>query len=178
MGWSQVLCNPEFGWLTDETGAGFLWSGGNSREGKLTPWANDPLAVGGLEDILVSLNGQDFSVFAAGDGLPCAVTYGPGFARWEKKLGEATKTGGHCPPLLVAEGFVPLEENRRILRFTLTGAAGRISYRLGEEEPISAALPDGRPVSLVTKEKEGRACSRFFREDFAQEEEKTVLWWL
>ena len=177
VGWSQVLCNPEFGWLTDETGAGFLWSGGNSREGKLTPWANDPLAVGGLEDILVNLNGQDFSVFAAGDGLPCAVTYGPGFARWEKKLGEASKTGGQCPPLLVAEGFVPLEENRRILRFTLTGGAGRISYRLGEEEPISAALPDGRPVSLVTKEKEGRARSRFFREDFAQEEEKTVLWW-
>ena len=99
MGWSQVLCNPNFGWLTDETGAGFLWSGGNAREGRLSPWGNDTLAVGGQETIMVNLNGQDIPVFAAGDGCPCAVTYGPGFARWEKKLGEATKTGGHCPPL-------------------------------------------------------------------------------
>ena len=177
VGWSQVLCNPNFGWLTDETGAGFLWTGGNSREGKLTSWVNDPLTVDGQEIITVNLNGQDFHVFAAGDGLPCTVTYGPGFARWEKKLGETSKTGGQCPPLLVVEGFVPVEENRRILRFTLTGTSGRVIYRFGEGEPISAALNDGQSMSLVTKEKAGRPCSRFFREDFRAEEERTLAWW-
>ncbi len=177
VGWSQVLCNPEFGWLTDETGSGFLWTGGNAREGRLSPWGNDPLAVGGQETITVNLNGRAVPVFAAGDGLPCTVTYGPGFARWEKNLGETSKTGGQCPPLLVVEGFVPVEENRRILRFTLTGTSGRVIYRFGEGEPLSAALNDGQSMSLVTKEKAGRPCSRFFREDFRAEEERTLAWW-
>ncbi len=168
VGWSQVLCDPEFGWLTDETGAGLLWSGGNAREGRLTPWANDPLAVGGQETVTVSLNGVSHSVFASGDGLPCTVTYGPGFARWEKEL-----PGGK----LITEGFVPLEENRRVLRFTLAGGSGRVAYRLGEGEPISAALPDGQPVALVTKEREGRPCSRLFREAFWEEEARTLAWW-
>ncbi len=177
VGWSQVLCNPEFGWLTDETGGGFLWFGGNAREGKLTPWANDPLAVGGQEKIMVNLNGRDIPVFAAGDGCPCTVTYRPGLARWEKRLEETSKTGGQYPPLLVVEGFVPMDENRRILRFTLTGASGRLVYRLGEGEPLSTALNDGQPISLVTKEKAGRPCSRFFREDFLAEQERTLAWW-
>lgn len=168
VGWSQVLCNSKFGWLTDETGAGFLWTGGNSREGRLTPWANDPLAVGGQEIIMVNLEGRDFSVFAAGDGLPCTVTYGPGYARWEKELPGAS---------LTAEGFVPIDGDRRILRFTLAGTSGRVVCRLGEEEPVSAALNEGQPVCLVTKEKGGRPCSRFFREDFLAEEERTLAWW-
>ena len=166
VGWSQVLCNPEFGWLTDETGAGLLWSGGNAREGKLTPWANDPLAVGGQEAVMVNLDGGIYSVFAAGDGLACTVTYGPGFARWEKELPGAR---------LTAEGFVPLEENRRVLRFTLTGGSGRLTYRLGEGEPISAALANGQRVCLVTKESGGGLSSRFLREDFPPEE--TLSWW-
>ena len=168
VGWSHVLCNSDFGWLTDETGAGFLWAGGNSREGKLTPWVNDPLAVGGQEKIMVNLNGQDFSVFAAGDGLPCTVTYRPGLARWEKKLPGAS---------LTAEGFVPVDDGRRVLRLTLRGESGRMTYRLGEGEPISTALNDGRPVCLVTKEKGGAPCSRFFREDFLAEQERTLAWW-
>ncbi len=177
VGWNHVLCNPEFGWLTDETGAGLLWAGGNAREGKLIAWANDPLAVGGQEKILISLNGQEYSVFAAGDGLPCAVTYGPGFARWEKKLGEDSKAGGHRAPLLAVEGFVPVDGNRRILRFTLAGASGRAIYRLGEGEEISVALDEGQPVCLVTQKKGEKPCSRFFREDFQKEQARTLAWW-
>ena len=168
VGWSQVLCNPSFGWLTDETGAGFLWFGGNSREGRLTPWDNDPLAIGGQEKIMVNLNGTEYSVFAAGDGLPCTVTYRPGLARWEKELPGAG---------LTVEGFVPADDDRRILRFTLAGASGRLIYRLGEGEPISSALSGGQPVCMVTKEREGKPCSRFFRGDFSAEQERTVAWW-
>ena len=168
VGWSQVLCNPDFGWLTDETGAGFLWAGGNSRENKLTRWENDALAVGGQEKITVNLNGEEFSVFADGDGLSCTVTFRPGFAKWEKALPGAR---------LTAEGFVPLGEARRILRFTLTGAAGRLVYRLEEGEPVSFALAEGQSATLVTKEKGGRPCSRFFREGFRREQEETLVWW-
>ncbi len=168
VGWSQILCNPDFGWLTDETGAGLLWAGGNAREGRLTSWANDPLAVGGQEKIVLHYNGAEYPVFAAGDGCPCSVTYGPGFARWDKELPGAR---------LITEGFVPMGENRRILRFILDGGSGRVHYCLGEGEPASAALTEGQPVALVTKEKEGRTCSRFFREAFRTEQEETLAWW-
>lgn len=38
--WTNVLANENFGTLCSETGAGNTWSG-NSREHRLTPWAND-----------------------------------------------------------------------------------------------------------------------------------------
>ncbi|HMO02821.1 MAG TPA: glucoamylase family protein [Oligoflexia bacterium] len=40
--WSNVVAEPEFGFLVTESGGGFTW-GINSREGRLTPWSNDPL---------------------------------------------------------------------------------------------------------------------------------------
>ncbi len=38
--WINVLANERFGCLVSETGAGYTWHG-NSREHRLTPWAND-----------------------------------------------------------------------------------------------------------------------------------------
>jgi len=40
--WINVIANETFGFLMSETGAGMTWNG-NSREHRLTPWANDPL---------------------------------------------------------------------------------------------------------------------------------------
>ncbi len=40
--WINVVANPQFGFLTSETGAGYTWSQ-NSRENRLTPWYNDPM---------------------------------------------------------------------------------------------------------------------------------------
>jgi cyclic beta-1,2-glucan synthetase len=40
--WSNVLANPEFGCLVTESGGGYTWAA-NSREFKLTTWANDAL---------------------------------------------------------------------------------------------------------------------------------------
>lgn len=82
---------------------------------------------------MVSLEEKEWSVFADGDGCPCTVTYGPGFARWEKQMG----TGR-----LVTEAFVPLIGTKRILTFTLAGTSGTLSYRMGEGEPHG---PPSRP---------------------------------
>jgi cyclic beta-1,2-glucan synthetase len=41
--WSNVLANPEFGTMVSASGSGFTWAG-NSRENRLTPFANDPIA--------------------------------------------------------------------------------------------------------------------------------------
>jgi cyclic beta-1,2-glucan synthetase len=41
--WSNVLANPDFGTIVSSCGAAFTWAG-NSRENRLTPFANDPLS--------------------------------------------------------------------------------------------------------------------------------------
>jgi cyclic beta-1,2-glucan synthetase len=40
--WSNVLANPGFGSIVSSSGAAYTWAG-NSRENRLTPFANDPL---------------------------------------------------------------------------------------------------------------------------------------
>ncbi len=41
--WSNVIANEQAGFLVTESGAGYTWSE-NSRENRLTPWSNDPVA--------------------------------------------------------------------------------------------------------------------------------------
>jgi cyclic beta-1,2-glucan synthetase len=40
--WSNIIANPDFGFLVTESGSGYTWCK-NSRENKLTPWSNDPI---------------------------------------------------------------------------------------------------------------------------------------
>jgi cyclic beta-1,2-glucan synthetase len=46
--WVNVIANPGFGFLVSEGGASCTWAGangvGNSGEGRLTPWHNDPVS--------------------------------------------------------------------------------------------------------------------------------------
>ena len=47
--WSNILANPEFGTLVTAAGSAHTWAG-NSRENRLTPFANDAVSdldVGG-----------------------------------------------------------------------------------------------------------------------------------
>ncbi len=168
VGWSQVLCNENFGWITDETGDGFLWDGGNSREHRLSPWANDPLAVGGPEKIVVSLNGREYSIFADGDGHPCSVTYRPGLAQWEKRIG---------PVLLTTQGFVPWDRDCRVLRVTLSGGSGVLSCRLDGREEAARPIGDGQTLALVTQGQGGRPVYHFEEGEFLPEQEETVERW-
>ena len=41
--WSNVLANAEFGTMVSASGSAFTWAG-NSRENRLTPFANDPIS--------------------------------------------------------------------------------------------------------------------------------------
>jgi cyclic beta-1,2-glucan synthetase len=41
--WSNVLANPDFGTMVSASGSAFTWAG-NSRENRLTPFANDPIS--------------------------------------------------------------------------------------------------------------------------------------
>ena len=43
MPWVNVIANPHFGTIVTASGAAHTWSG-NSRENRLTPFANDPVS--------------------------------------------------------------------------------------------------------------------------------------
>ncbi|MCM2334836.1 MAG: carbohydrate-binding protein, partial [Anaeromyxobacteraceae bacterium] len=50
--WANVIANPDFGTVVTASGSAFTWSG-NSRENRLTPFANDPISDPTAEAILV-----------------------------------------------------------------------------------------------------------------------------
>ena len=89
--------------------------------------------MGGEERLLLETGGICASVFADGDGLPCTVTYGPGFARWEKRFGET---------LLVTEGHVPPDRPERVLRFALSGGAGTLSIQRRDGEASACPVAE------------------------------------
>lgn len=41
--WSNVIANPNFGFMFTEAGGGYTWAA-NSGENRLTPWSNDPVS--------------------------------------------------------------------------------------------------------------------------------------
>ncbi len=52
MPWANVIANPQFGTVITESGAAHTWSG-NSRENRLTPFANDPVSDPTGEALLI-----------------------------------------------------------------------------------------------------------------------------
>ncbi len=50
--WANVLANPGFGTLVSASGSSFTWSE-NSRENRLTPFANDPVGDPTAEAIFI-----------------------------------------------------------------------------------------------------------------------------
>ncbi len=127
LGWSHFLVNHRFGWITDETGCGHLWLG-NARETPITPWNNDPLAIGGPEWFLLTCGDETHSLFADGDGLKVKVTYGFGWARWEKRwpMGVVRTTA-----------LVPWEKDRRLLWVELPSGVGELRHiSIGKGEQL------------------------------------------
>lgn len=54
--WCNILANPQFGTLMSQNSIGFTWAL-NSRENKLTPWENDPIADNCGELLLLKSGG-------------------------------------------------------------------------------------------------------------------------
>ena len=120
--WSHILTNGALGWRCDEAGTGHLWYQ-NAQMGQITPWQNDPTAVSGPEDLLCRWAEGEVSLFARRDGYPVTVTYGPGYASWEKRFaGRHITLTASIPPdgctrwfHIQAEGTAP--GDRLIWRF-------------------------------------------------------------
>ena len=103
--WSHVLTNGRFGFTAADSGCGDLWYR-NAREGRVTPWHNDPYAVRGAETLDRLDRGEALSFFA--DGADDArVTYRFGCAVWEtERAGVTTRLTAFVPPDVDARVFL------------------------------------------------------------------------
>ena len=83
--WSNVIANPQFGFLVTESGGGYTW-GGNSRENKLTSWSNDPITDPPSEDHLSPRRRNrrilDADAAPLRDDAEYRIEHGRGFSRF------------------------------------------------------------------------------------------------
>ena len=59
--WTNVIANPQFGFLASADGTGTTWSI-NAQQNQLTPWSNDPVSNAPAEVDLSARRGQRRSV--------------------------------------------------------------------------------------------------------------------
>lgn len=111
--WCQVLTNGRFGALVSDGGPGHMWVN-NAREGRVTPWENDPYALRGPETLTLRARGGETGFFADGEGA-VRVKYGFGYAVWEKTWqGIGARVTAFVPPdadarVLLLESDAPVE---------------------------------------------------------------------
>lgn len=110
--WQLILSNGSFGAIMAECGPGFMWLD-NAREMRLTLPPEDIRFTQGGEALWASAGGESVSLFAANDALACTVSFGAGYARWEKSI------SGHHVTL---SAFVPFGTDARV--YLIEGAAG------------------------------------------------------
>ncbi|MBI5837868.1 MAG: glycosyl transferase [Candidatus Eisenbacteria bacterium] len=123
MPWTNVVSNEDFGFLVSESGAGSTWCG-NSREHRLTPWSNDPLADPHGEALYLrdEESGRCWSPLPgpiAGSG-PHEVRHGLGYTRFRSMF-----AGLHQDVCM----FVPARDPVKLVRVRLANR-GRAARRL------------------------------------------------
>jgi cyclic beta-1,2-glucan synthetase len=118
--WINVVANPDFGFLTSETGSSHTWSV-NSRENKLTPWSNDPVSDPPGEAFYV--RDEDSGLIWGPTGLPIreesspyVVRHGQGYSRFEHTA--------HGISLELLQ-FVPPRDPVKISRLSLENRSAR-----------------------------------------------------
>ncbi len=75
--WCHILASETFGTLVSDRSLGFTWAV-NSRENKLTPWTNDPVADNRGEMLIIKMGRHFYDLC-----LNAKTTYKPGFAIYE-----------------------------------------------------------------------------------------------
>ncbi len=89
--WSNVLANPTFGTIVSASGSAFTWAV-NSRENRLTSFANDPLVDPTSEAIFL----RDEQTQAVWGATPGPLPRTPGSGRWVVRHGAGTTRYEHA----------------------------------------------------------------------------------
>ncbi len=82
--WANMLSGGGLGCAAADSGPAALWYE-NARECPIVPWSGDALSAAGAERLWIETEHGAESLFS--DGGACAVTFGFGYARWERDIG-------------------------------------------------------------------------------------------
>lgn len=82
--WANMLYGGGLGCAAADCGPAALWYE-NARECPIVPWSGDALAAAGAERLWIETEHGAESLFS--DGGACGVTFGFGYARWERTIG-------------------------------------------------------------------------------------------
>ena len=82
--WANMLYGGGLGCAAADCGPAALWYE-NARECPIVPWSGDALAAAGAERLRIETEHGAESLFS--DGGACSVTFGFGYARWERDIG-------------------------------------------------------------------------------------------
>ncbi|MDP1570215.1 MAG: glucoamylase family protein [Vicinamibacterales bacterium] len=135
--WSNVIANPEFGTIVSSTGAAFTWAG-NSRQNRLTPFANDPVTDPTGEAIYL----RDEETGAAWSATPAPLGRGDAGGRWVVRHAAGLTRFQHATRGLTQELAVCVDTGDpvklAVLTLTNTGTTprrlsvfGYVEWRLG-----------------------------------------------
>ncbi len=152
--WINVLANPGFGTLVSESGGGFTWAE-NSRENRLTPWANDPVSDPPGEAFLV--RDEESGALFGPTALPVrgrgiyVCRHGQGWSRFTHSEGSIDLE------LLV---MVPPEDPVKVARLTLRNVGGRrrrLSVTAYAEWALGGARATAAPFVVTEMDAESGA---------------------
>ena len=118
--WTNVVANPDFGFLTTADGGGYSWWR-NSRENQLTAWSNDPV-TDPSGDVIYLRDEESGAVWGPTPqpvripGAAYRIHHGIGYSRF------CSHVGGIEQELLA---FVPPADPVKIMRLTLRNSTDR-----------------------------------------------------
>ena len=156
--WSLPMSNGRFGYLAADCGLGNMWLA-NAREERVNAWACDERAAFGPETLETVANGRTISLFAAEDGAAARVSFGPGWARWEKLGARVT---AFVPPDIAARVLI-IENAPGEIRWhtslTLAGDASDAPY-------VTTSLERG--ILRARNARTGLECAAAFSRECSQ----------
>ena len=160
MPWVNVMANPHFGTIVTAAGAAHTWSG-NSRENRLTPFANDPVGDPTSEALFVrdEETGECWSPtpgpLPRTEGDRVVVRHMAGVTRFTRAVHGLTHD---------LEVFVDADDPVKFSRLTLTndGTAARTLSLFAYNEWMLGPPRDGQHLHVVTDVDEvtGALCAR------------------
>lgn len=168
MPWSQIVANPDFGFLATATGGGYCWAL-NSQQNQITPWSNDA-AVDPPSEVLYLRNLDDGALWSATaspiriDSATYTARFGPGYARFE--------TAAHGIESELTQ-FVPVADSLKISRLHLRNRSARkrrLSITAYVEWALGAIGTNATPFGITSFDQRSDAllAQNRWREEFGE----------
>ena len=174
--WSNVIANPSFGTIVTASGSAFTWRD-NSRENRLTPFANDPISDPTGEAIFI----RDDDSGAAWGATPSPMPRASDPGRWVIRHAAGVSKYQHAVSGLTQElaVFVAPDDPVKLSVLTLTNTSGarrRLSLFGYVEWCLGPPREDDR--RFVVTEVDGVSGAIFARNGYNTEFADRVSLWL